>query len=98
MKYSKVAGAVRWSGGTVMLERGMSAADDHPLVVERPDLFTDEEPGARLAAPLPPMVERATREPGEVRTARPARSKKSSAKGTVEDAGDDTGEGGAASE
>lgn len=99
MKYSKVAGAVRWSGGTVLLERGMSADDDHPLVVERPDLFTDDPPGARLARPAPPMVERATREPGETRPARasraPAKPKKTSAAKAVEQGtGDGGGEGG----
>lgn len=73
MKYSKVAGVVRWSGGTITLNRGMSADDDHPLVVERPDLFTDEAPPAQLRTrPGPPVVERATRGPGEVREA-PAR-------------------------
>ncbi|MGW3346790.1 hypothetical protein ACWDA3_26055 [Nonomuraea rubra] len=85
MKYSKVTGAVRWSGGTTLLERGMSAAEDHPLVVERPDLFTDEAPGARLADPAapaaqgPPQVERATREPGETRKTKRAPAQPQSA-------------------
>lgn len=76
MKYSKVTGAVRWSGGTTILGKGTSADDDHPLVLERPDLFTDEAPGADLkgpgrAAPQAPEapVERATRAPGEMRPA-----------------------------
>jgi hypothetical protein len=79
MKYSKVTGAVRWSGGTTILGVGTSADDDHPLVLERPDLFDDEAPGADLrgpgrSAPKPAAaeeapVERATRAPGEKRTA-----------------------------
>lgn len=67
MKYSKVSGAVRWSGGTTILRAGQSADDDHPLVVERPDLWTSEGPGADLRARRRPVVERATRAPGEVR-------------------------------
>lgn len=76
MKYSKVNGAVRWSGGTTILGVGTTADDDHPLVLERPDLFGDEAPGAHLAAPRKAPapaeeapVERATRAPGEKRTA-----------------------------
>lgn len=68
MKYSKVTGIVRWSQGTTQLTRGKSADDDHPLVVERPDLFDDQEPDAELAAA--PSVERATAAPGEKRTTR----------------------------
>lgn len=74
MKYSKAAHVVRWSGGTTVLGLGMSADDDHPLVLERPDLFGDDPPGAELKKPyVPPAnddapVERATRAPGEKRT------------------------------
>jgi hypothetical protein len=70
MKYSKIAGVTRWSGGTTLLRKGQSADEDHGLVKERPDLFTDVAPGASLAAGHkvpPPAVERATRAPGEVR-------------------------------
>jgi hypothetical protein len=70
VKYSKISGAVRWSGGTTLLRKGQSADDDHGLVKERPDLFTDAVPGASLATgrgAAPPAVERATRAPGEVR-------------------------------
>lgn len=74
MKYAKVSGAVRWSGGTTIINVGMSADDDHPLVVERPDLWGDEAPQPDLRTPAgdeqrrtPPRVERATRAPGEVR-------------------------------
>lgn len=70
MRYARITGAVRWSGGTTILHKGMSADDDHPLVKERPDLFDDEAPGAELPSPrrgTSPVVERATRGPGEVR-------------------------------
>lgn len=69
MKYSKLAVVLRWSGGTTVLRKGQSADDDHPLVKERPDLFTDVAPGASLATPRSASaVERATRAPGEVRS------------------------------
>lgn len=78
MKYAKITGAVRWSGGTTVLGAGTSADDDHPLVLERPDLFTDEPPAPQLAGPArlsgraaaaaeEPPVERATAKPGERR-------------------------------
>jgi len=68
MKYANRTGAVRWSGGTTLLRKGQSADDDHPLVRERPDLFDDNEPGASLSSRRgAPVVERATRAPGETR-------------------------------
>ncbi|MFH9404895.1 hypothetical protein ACH4JS_34810 [Streptomyces sp. NPDC017638] len=74
MKYVKQSLAVRWSGGTAALREGQSIADDHPLVAERPDLFTDTAPDPDIKMPAAgrlgaPRVERATREPGEVRKA-----------------------------
>lgn len=78
MKYSKVAGIVRWSGGSTVLGIGTSADDDHPLVLERPDLFGDDAPQAYLRTPAAHRpkdaaaeapVERATRAPGEKRVA-----------------------------
>jgi hypothetical protein len=73
VKYVKRSLAVRWSGGTVALREGQSISDDHPLVAERPDLFTDAEPEPDIKMPAvpgrhgAPRVERATRAPGEVR-------------------------------
>lgn len=72
MKYSIFAGAVRWSGGTMILERGQSIEDDHPFAKERPDLFDGNLPGAQIPQPKQrerrePRVERATRAPGEQR-------------------------------
>lgn len=76
MKYAKVGCVVRWSGGTTVLNLNMTAEDDHPLVLERPDLFTDEQPGAELKKPRTYQVEeapveRATRAPGEKRVTKP---------------------------
>jgi len=71
--YSACAGAVRWSGGQIVLSPGQSIEDDHPLVLERPDLFTSEPPPPDIPKPGPartrqaPVVEAATRGPGEVR-------------------------------
>lgn len=76
MKYATMSGAVRWSGGTTLLRKGQSADDTHPLVLERPDLWTDVAPGASLASgrrAAQPVVERATRAPGEVRVTPPRR-------------------------
>lgn len=74
MKYAKVSGVVRWSGGTTVLSAGITTADDdYALVLERPDLWTDEGPAAHLAGPArnapaeEAPVERATRAPGEKR-------------------------------
>jgi len=66
MKYSLVTGNVAWSQGTTQLTRGKSADDDHPLVLERPDLFSDQVPDAELSSG--PVIERATAAPGEKRT------------------------------
>jgi hypothetical protein len=75
MKYAKISMVVRWAEGTTVLSAGVTTADDdHPLVLERPDLFTDAAPAAHLRTPKPPAeespgpkVERATRAPGEKR-------------------------------
>lgn len=75
MKYAKIAGVVTWSGGTMVLNAGRTTADDdHPLVLERPDLWTDEVPEPTLAGPARVAakrgdgpVETATRAPGEKR-------------------------------
>lgn len=73
MKYATVTGLVSWSGGKTVLAKGKTTAeDDHPLVRERPDLWTDDLPGAQLQVPNRRLVddgevERATRAPGEKR-------------------------------
>lgn len=87
MKYSNCSGAVRWSGGLQVLKPGQSIADDHPLVAERPDLFTDAEPEPDIKTPAvptrrAPQVERATRAPGETRQTSGARKSGTAKKNT----------------
>jgi hypothetical protein len=72
MKYARVSAVVRWSGGTTVLGAGSTTADDdHPLVLERPDLWTDQAPAPHLAGPSrvrgEAPVETATRAPSERR-------------------------------
>lgn len=75
MKYSSFSGVVAWSQGEILLSHGQAADDDHPLVLERPDLFRGMAPGASLAtSPTPPPIERATHAPGETRQTRVPRS------------------------
>lgn len=81
MKYAVVTGNVAWSQGTAQLKRGMSAEDDHPLVLERPDLFSDQAPDAELSAG--PVIERATAAPGEKRATRKAAAKPAGTTGTA---------------
>ncbi|MFJ8743425.1 hypothetical protein ACIRL2_29120 [Embleya sp. NPDC127516] len=71
MKHALMTCVVRWSGGSTTLREGMTVDDDHPLVIERPDLFGDGDAPAQL--PMPPRIERATREPGQRSPARPPR-------------------------
>ncbi|MFE2352212.1 hypothetical protein [Kitasatospora cineracea] len=80
MKYAIVNGAVRWSGGLQVLRTGQSIEDDHPLALERPELFTGDQPGPDIKKPGRhrggPVVETATRAPGEQRaTKAPAAGK-----------------------
>ena len=83
MKYAKVTGVVGWSGGTMPLNEGVTTADDdHELVHERPDLWTDKPPMPHLEGParraereairdgVERPVERATARPGERRETR----------------------------
>lgn len=72
MKYANTTCHVRWSGGAITLVKGKTTADDdHPLVRERPELWTDEPPAPDLPGPsrlaAGSKVERATRAPGERR-------------------------------
>lgn len=79
MKYAACSGAVRWSGGLQVLKAGQSIPDEHPLVAERPELFTDTPPEADIKMPaqpsrtMAPPVESATRAPGERRSTRAPR-------------------------
>lgn len=74
MKHSKFQGIIAWSGGTQVMKIGQRYADDHPLVVERADLFDDGDTDEGVVqAPTPasiptgPTIERATHAPGEIR-------------------------------
>lgn len=90
--YANCSGAVRWTGGLTVLSPGMSISDDHPLAIERPDLFTDEAPAADIQLPSKPgrgpepepVVEMATREPGEQRQTRAPRQAARPAKGKAD--------------
>lgn len=46
MKYANLDGNLRWTGGMTLLHKGDSFDDDHPIVLERPELFGDEAPSA----------------------------------------------------
>lgn len=51
MKYSSFQGIVEWSGGQQLLRLGQSIDEEHPLYVERPDLFRGLPPaGAEIAS------------------------------------------------
>jgi hypothetical protein len=70
--YSTIAGVVRWSQGTIVLTRGQSIEEGHPLVEERPELFTYEKPPTSVRSwgksPLRRgRVESGVQRPGEVR-------------------------------
>lgn len=67
VKYSKISGVLRWSEGSMVLRKGMSIDDDHPLVTERPDLWDDKEPGANI----PNRVQSTMQRPGEARHEQP---------------------------
>lgn len=71
---STFEGHVKWSGGRQVLRKGQTIAEDHPLRLERPDLFelADAKPEIdvrRIPDSVEPPVERGTRAPGERRPA-----------------------------
>lgn len=71
MRYSNISGSLRWSQGTIILHKGESIADDHPLVTERPELFDTEEPGAQIGGRgKVARVETGVQGPGQMRTER----------------------------
>lgn len=75
MKYSSFSGVVAWSQGDILLSQGQAADDDHPLVLERPDLFQGLAPKADLStSQTPAPIERATQAPGERRQVRVPRN------------------------
>jgi hypothetical protein len=70
---SKFTGLLKWSGGRQLLKKGQTFQDDHPIVLERPELFERAVPTVDVRTPEPllhggePPIERGTRAPGERR-------------------------------
>ncbi len=73
MKFARDTLIVAYSGGKVVLVSGESIDDEHPLVLERPELFADELPEAKHRVAVR-AVETATRGPGEARRGRPRKA------------------------
>lgn len=59
------AGVGRAKGGVTMVRKGQAYDDSHPLVREHPSLFAPEPED--VAGREGPVIERATRAPGEKR-------------------------------
>lgn len=75
MLYSKIGGVLRWSGGMLTLREGQSIDEDHPLVQERPDLWTADAPGAHIQTRATPgKVETNVQVPGGQRSTRVPRN------------------------
>jgi hypothetical protein len=64
--YSSFDGVVMWSGGQTILRQGQSIDENHPLYVERPELFRGLAPvDADLTlAPTPGAVVESTMQTG----------------------------------
>ena len=56
------------TGFIVHIVEGEVWAADDPLVLARPDLFTDSPPVIRRTAPAPAPIETASKAPGERRS------------------------------
>lgn len=67
MRYAKSSGLVTWSGGQKLIREGDSIDNDHPLVAERPDLWTGTAPGADIRSE---KIETGRQAPGQTRTER----------------------------
>lgn len=73
MQFAKANAVVAWSGGTMVLRANQSIDDDHPLLAERPDLFTEGDDQAEIRhTPVRrgPIVETARQAPGGDRVLR----------------------------
>lgn len=65
MKVSKITGVVACSIGQVVLSEGRTIDDNHPLVAERPELFSNLEAGEQPKAQTPnPQVVESTMQSG----------------------------------
>jgi len=65
--YANQTASVSWSGGKTLLKKDQPWDADSGLVRERPELFSDEPGKVAGRPPGRPVIERATRAPGEVR-------------------------------
>lgn len=55
MKYSSFEGIIEWTGGQQLLRMGQSIDEEHPLYIERPDLFRGLAPaGAEITQQVNP--------------------------------------------
>lgn len=67
--YANQSASVSWSGGKTFLKKDQAWDSESGLVRERPDLFSDEPTKVAGRSEIRRGVERATRAPGEVRSA-----------------------------
>jgi hypothetical protein len=85
--YARQSASIAWSGGKTFLKKDQAWDADSGLVKERPELFTDEP--AKVAGRVAgrPVVERATRAPGEMRVtpAKKAAPQKPKSSGEADD-------------
>lgn len=84
---------VAWSAGQTVLKKGDVWDADADLVRERPELFSEETASVRGRKAEPPVVERATRAPGEMRRTPPRTQKKNADKKNVDDTSGEAGSG-----
>lgn len=78
--YAKESVSVSWSGGKTFVKKDQAWDADAGLVRERPELFSDEPVKVAGRGRQRPVVERATRAPGEVREQVAKSAKKATAK------------------
>jgi hypothetical protein len=79
--YARESASVSWSGGKTFVKRDQAWDSDSGLVRERPELFSAEPVAVAGRSRIRPVVERATRAPGEVRRTPPRTKKKTSPDG-----------------
>lgn len=53
-KVARDSAVIAWSGGTMVLRKGGSIDDDHPLLAERPELFEDGDQQSDVRTPVGP--------------------------------------------
>lgn len=72
VKFAAYTASVREAGSKypTTVQKGSAWHADHPIVVEHPDMFSDDPPEVLPRNWQPQAVEQATAAPGEQRTAR----------------------------